>query len=667
MNFRCIVPGDDSSLLESNQGTPGCLILRFRMMDSLQIDTALTLLPVVHGSASYAVAVRRFLLEHSFDCIAVPLPHSFRSPVIDAVSRLPVASAVVQMHATASRFVEMAENEDLRETEPYASYVPVEPCQAVIAAVRFGLTDRTAIEFVDQESGLVDQELSVAPDPFALRTTSIERFCVASLPAIPPPRSLERKNRIEFMASRILDLQRKYQSIVCLCDLQDWPWLREAIRIAKAGGKSARGRLDTGESHRIEADRVEPAVNYAVDSRTQLFLMGELPFITALYEKARQSLDDDSSIVVDGIKELLISTRQSYLADLGHRARKITPLLLSQCLKFIRNQTLLERRFSPSFYTIARSSQQVMGDQYTIHLVEAAKNYLFDDALPWPTMRMGIDEAFLPIEGKVRAVNRLPGPPTTWHSLELNRPALKDDKRKWTTRWNPYQQCSWPEEDTRIESFKNRVIDRAQGMIGADLARTEKFTTSMMDGLDLRETLRHWYDGSLYVKVAPPSVGTLDATVMLFDNEPDPQEYSWRATWFAEHEEESTLAFFATPFQKEMLGPGVAVSTYGGALFLFPPRHIEDIWDDARLDFADTLEQRLVAAACLHSQARHVACLSWTAPGLALKKIAKMFKRALVHVPLSHFSDSVVQQLRTFHVLNGQHVRSYAAHFIRKA
>jgi hypothetical protein len=171
----------------------------------------------------------------------------------------------------------------------------------------------------------------------------------------------------------------------------------------------------------------------------------------------------------------------------------------------------------------------------------------------------------------------------------------------------------------------------------------------------------------LYVKIQPPSIGTLDATIMLFDGEPDPREYSWRATWFAEHIEESTLAFFATPFHKEMLGPGVAVSTYGGAMFLYPPRPIDDIWTDPRLDFTDTLEQRLVAAACMHAESRHIALLSHAAPGLALKQIAKRFKRKLVHVPLAHFAESVVQQLRMFHVLNGKHVRSYAAHFIRKA
>ena len=611
------------------------------MMDSLQVDDSLTLLPVVHGSASYAVAVRRFLLEHTFDCIAIPLPPSFREPVLAGVEQLPTPSAVVQIGSS--------------DPVDSASYVPIDPCQAVIAAIRFGISDRTPLHFIDRECEVFDPDSSVFPDAFALRETTIERFCAVTLPAIPGPSSLQRLDRIEFMARRVGELKQKYSKIVCLCDLQDWPWLREAI---------VKG--PNGEPDEPPTADVSPAENYSVDPRTLLFFLGELPFITGLYENARQSLDDDSSLVVDGIKEMMISTRQSYLADLGNRARKIPPLLLSQCLKYIRNQTLLSRRFSPSFYTIASASQQVMGDQYTIHLVEAAKNYPYEEPLPWPMLRMGIDKAFLPDVGPVAMTSRLPGPPLDWQTLELNRRAKKMDQRQWKTRWNPYSQCSWPEEDTRIESFRNRVLERAQGMIGADLARTEKFTTSMMDGIDLRETLRHWYDGSLYVKVQPPTVGHLDATVMLFDNEPDPREYSWRATWFAEHVEESTLAFFATPFQKEMLGPGVAVSTYGGALFLFPPRHIEDIWEDELLDLADTLEQRLVAAACLHSQSRHIALLSWSAPGIALKKIAKLFKKALVHVPLGHFSDSVVQQLRTFHVLNGKHVRSYAAHFIRK-
>ena len=67
--------------------------------------------------------------------------------------------------------------------------------------------------------------------------------------------------------------------------------------------------------------------------------------------------------------------------------------------------------------------------------------------------------------------------------------------------------CSWPPEDDRIESFHRHVRDQAKAILGADLARSEKFTTSVMDGIDIRETLRNWHTGDLYVKVLPPEPG----------------------------------------------------------------------------------------------------------------------------------------------------------------
>lgn len=609
----------------------------------------LTLIPVIHGSGSYALALRQALLQQSFDALAVPLPPSFADPVQAGVLRLPVVSAVVQ-------------GVDDVHGESFGTMVPIDPCQGVIAALRFAWSEHKAVEWIDKESDRFHLETTVLPDPYAVEHTTLERFCCALLPAIPTPTSELDWERIGHMASRLLELRHRYAKVVALCHLNDWPWLHETLQ--QPGSKPRFERPIPGENAE-ESMATEPT-NYAIDSRTHLFLHGELPFVTALYERARVNLEDDARLAVEGLKEMFVSARASYRADLGQRARQVTPLLISQCLKYIRNQTLMERRLTPSLYTIVRSAQQMMGDMFAIHLVHTARDYAFDEPLPWPTMKMGIEQGDFPDRGILPLQSRLPGPPLQWKNLELNRPPLKQDKRKWASRWNPYQHCSWPEEDTRIESFRNRIVERARAMIGADLARSEKFSTSLMDGLDLRETLRHWYDGSLYVKVLPPSIGHLDATVMLFENEPDPRQYSWRTTWYAEHGEESTLAFFAIPFAQEILGPGVAVSTYGGAMFLYPPRPIEDIWRDPRLDFTDTLEQRLVAAACLHAESNHIALLSPTAPGLALRQIAKRFRRKLVHVPLSHFADSVVQQLRLFHVLNGKHVRSYAAHFIRK-
>jgi hypothetical protein len=210
------------------------------------------------------------------------------------------------------------------------------------------------------------------------------------------------------------------------------------------------------------------------------------------------------------------------------------------------------------------------------------------------------------------------------------------------------------------------VFQRANALIGNDLAQTEKFTTSVKDGIDIRDTLRHWHEDQIYVKVIPPSHGSLDACVMLFDSPSDPRDYPWRTTWFAEHKDESTLAFYASDYRQEMIGPGIALSTYGGAMFLYPPLWIADIWGDPRLDYTETLEERLIAAACLYSRSRQIALLSTLPPGAGWRRLARRHKKQLIHVPLSSFSDEQVQQLRMVHVLNGQEVRSYAEAFIRR-
>ena len=213
----------------------------------------------------------------------------------------------------------------------------------------------------------------------------------------------------------------------------------------------------------------------------------------------------------------------------------------------------------------------------------------------------------------------------------------------------------------------DRQLDAALALLGADLAKTEKFSTSLKDGLDIRETLRNWHTGELYVKVFPPQLGKLDCVLMFFDAPADPRDYPWRITWMAEHHDESTLALFATDYQRDMVGPGIGAANYGGAMFLFPPRPISDVWSDRRFDFSDTMEERLLAAACVYSECRHIAVLSEAPPGPGWRRLAKKHGKKLIHVPLGRFSQEKIQQLRIVHVLNGKHVRSYAAHFIRKA
>ncbi|MGH7223067.1 MAG: hypothetical protein ACRELF_07560, partial [Gemmataceae bacterium] len=282
-----------------------------------------------------------------------------------------------------------------------------------------------------------------------------------------------------------------------------------------------------------------------------------------------------------------------------------------------------------------------------------------------PFLRMGVEEADVPGWGVAPMVSRLPGQALIWRSCELRPRPPERDRKRWKQRWDPYGQCSWPPEDDRIESFQQHVRDQAKTLLGADLARSEKFTTSVMDGLDMRETLRHWHSGDIYVKIIPPSRGSIEVVVFLFDVPADPRRYPFRTTWFAEYAAESTLAYFATDPMQNLVGPGIAQAEYGGALFLFPPRPIPNIWTDPRLDAADTLEERLLAAALLHSRERHIALVSPKPPPSSWRRLARRYRRKIVHLPLKRFSDQMLERLRQFHILNGKEVRSYAAEFIR--
>ena len=625
------------------------------MSEVLRIGSRITALPVIHGSADCALEVRRVMLDQHFDCVAVPLPPSFRNDVLAALDWLPTPTLITQREAEAYGR-EWSPEDDLYDDSGDSaslSYVPIDPCQPVIAALRIAQCERLPCEFIDLETARFEPVSATLPDAYALKKVNLERFAAAMLPSIPPPDHGQPRARIEWMAHRLRELEQQYQSILFICSVLDWPWIRGAY-------------CDQVEPA-VEEDLVEETESYAIDPNTLIFTFGELPFITALHERARAELEDDENLSIDGIKELLLTAREAYLEDFHGRARKITPHLLAVCLRYVRNLTLLERRLTPDLYSIVIAAKQICGDGFALHVAETARNYPYLQSTGLDEAGMGIDQIRLPDGDVYSAKSRLPGPPMTWRSCELRRRPDKTERERWAMKWNPMSQCSWPPEDDLIENFRAHVCDRAKQIMGADLVRTEKFTTSIKDGIDIRDTLRNWHTQEIYVKVLPPSRGKLDAVVMLFDCPADPRDYPWRTTWFAEHQNESTLAFFGTDFSEELVGPGIGLANYGGAMFLFPPVSIPDIWIDPRLDFTETLEERLLAAACLHSSSPTVALLSAYPPGAAWRRLAKRFSKKWIHVPLAQFSDATVQQLRMVHVLNGHQIRSYASHFIRKA
>ena len=621
-------------------------------LDFLKIGTRITAVPVIHGSGDFAVAVRRLMLEESFDCVAVPLPESFQKEVEQGVQLLPTPTVVTQKELPDFQ-VEWSPEQDNEPDEQRLSYVPIDPCQPVIAALRNAIGEHIPRRFIDLETAAFRPDFATMPDPYALKEVRLDRFAAALLPTIQRPPEGQTIDRCRHMASRLRELEQQFESILFVCSVLDWPWIREAF-VEKTPVSA-------------EHDDVEPSEHHDVDIHTLTFMLGELPFITALYEAARAELEDDDNLSIDGVKALLIAARDTYKEDYGNRALKISPQTLKNCLKYIRNLSLLNRRLTPDLYTIIVAAKQTVGDGFALHVAERSRDYRFSEINVHDDAAFGIGKVRLPGGEVFACESRLPGHPMMWGTCELKRRPDKTEQQKWKMQWNPLTHCSWPPEDELIENFRSHVLHRANLLLGADLVKTEKFTTSIKDGIDIRDTLRNWHTGEIYVRDVPPARGTMDAVVMLFDSPADPRDYPWRTTWFAEHENESTLSFFASNYMEETIGPGIGLATYGGAMFLFPPRPIIDIWTDPRLDFTETLEERVLAAACIHAESRQIALLSPAAPGTGWKSLAKRFGKRWVHVPLAQFSESTVQQLRMVHVLNGHQVRSYASDFIRRS
>ncbi|MDR4482455.1 MAG: hypothetical protein R3B95_04275 [Nitrospirales bacterium] len=611
-------------------------------------------LPVVHGSGDMAHIVREIIGSRHIDCVALPLPPSVQPLVEKGVEQLPVISLVV-----------LPEQND--DGSSCCSYVPIDPCQPVIMGIRSAMSEGISRAYVDREVRRYHPVSWVGPDPYTLKTMTLAAFSAATMPFLPTPQcQSSRWERIRWMAFRLHELELDFSAVLFLCPMTDWPWLRQAYHERMPYISPERG------IGLPEWWKVEPASLY--------FVLSELPYITYLYERRREAALADTHLAIDGIKELVLEARSQWMASrstiIAQEANWVTPQLLQRYFQYVRNLTLLEHRLKPDLYTLILAAKQMAGDEFALILLRTAKTYDYQvqsSVLDTrPSVLMGIGELQDPGGNILPALNRLQGDPLVWRHVTLRPDPPKPTTQSWAQQWNPYRQCSWPPEDQRIESFAAHVRQHSRQILGADLARIEQFNNSMENGIDLRATLRQWAIAprpsvrDVYVKVVPPVRRTIESLVFFFEVPADPQTFSWQTTWYAEHQEESTLSFYATPFAPNMIGPGIGEACYGGALFLYPPRLIPDIWENPAFNFARSLEERLLAGACAHSQEPFVAVVSPVPLTSAWRKVAHRFGRKLLPIPLHRFSGQTIARLRRFHVLNGHEIRSYAAKFIRE-
>lgn len=598
----------------------------------LPLSPSLSLFPIVHGSAASMLALRRHLWESSYDCIALPWAESMRDGCEALVEQLPAIHALV-----------------LRQ-EGTVAYLPADPCDAYIEAIRQTQASRIALHFIGPEHIPNPRSAIGIPDPWVLEHTDVRAWTLAQwLGLATDPTAIDSDEFFRTVIHNLRNMDRKGIKTLLVCHITEIAtlmreWNREEIH------------------PQYSSELIGPmsAELWPIKPQHLYFALGEIPFFAGFFEQNRQDpfalLPDISTLA----KNLLLRTRD--VVEETGATLKISPARIQATLTYARKLASTENALMPGLFDWVIAAKGTLGDAFARRLLDFAHSYPFDPE-EGLQLKLGLDRIRTPLTGETESAwNILRDLPRVWRTIHLRRDPKPAELKKWQHSWDPNRSCSHLPEDIRIERFNARAREQSLRNLQAHQSCTSPFTSSLLDGIDLRETLRHWHKQEIWVKETPPRRGKIDTVVVLFDETHD-ERYPHRCTWYAEHMQESTLTFYATDPFSDLIGPGIARARYGGLAMLFPPRRTPDLF---QIEVPEGLNaaEHLTYASMLYSEQRLVAIISATRPSAKLRLLSQRLGKHLVWTPLSQFKLETLEALRTFHILNGTQIRSIAGRFI---
>lgn len=617
-------------------------------MEELTVNN-IRFVPCVHRRVTFAEHVRREALAWQPDVIAVELPATLQEWIVRGVLRLPQISAVCWEEA---------------EHPGELAYLPIDPCDALIEAVRLGCQFELPVEFIDLDLPGFQEKNQYLPDDLIIDKTGLEKFVTEISPYVASAEEdWQALARECHMALRLKELAASHRRVLCVLGLAHFLRVRELL---------GQTRIAPPEQLAPGAVKARPGAFLTHVTRSSIpVVLGEVPYVTFLFEQSREELELTGEAVFDklgAVQEIFKIAERNYQSTYKE---SINLTQWKALLQYTRNLSLVRARLRPDLYEIAVGARGIVDGDYGYEVFELASAYPHQDDkatdLPWFRIRNGRG-AVEGREERFRLRSRWQEPPTELVRLGFRRRPPKHLKQFWKEEWDHsvhYGLCSWPPEDDIQERFMDYIRKRALQIVTEDRRQIQEFSTSLLDGVDIRETTRNWHTGKLYVQATPPPLGRVGAVVLIFRDEPlEEAEYSWRTTLYAEHQNESDISFYSVPLGEHVVGPRICRTEFGGILSIFPAWGIPDIWLFSLGEQVTTCAEALLAAAILFSPDRYVAYVAHHPPGAMMKELAAAYKKHIIFLPLHTFSQSHLKKIRRFHILDGHDVRSWARDFI---
>lgn len=595
--------------------------------DSL-IRGHLQYLPVVPGRLEFAAHVRRTLLDCRPQCVAVELPEWLGPSFCEAVDRLPEISAIVY-----------PEDRD----SDRGIYLVVEPTDPFLEAIRTAKEIGAEILFLEPDRIDRPHLPDLYPDTYAVTRIGVEAY-VTNYRLQLQPGTEEVQEHAGAIAYRLqgADPERSTAVILSLnlldpvLDAMEVPWDAPPVRYREA----------------------PTLINPHPDCLAEIML--EMPWLAERYEKWRELLPDLPLDRQRAQLELLKESEVNYVAQTGDKVQTWQRRMMA---RYSRNLAFIDNSLIAALFDLTLAARSVVDDNYAWEVWSLANSYAFQrDHSPFETVNLSGEEVFLHTR-KMKIRRRTPRAKRRIMPRGLKPHPKERSRGEWAEQLDGSAICSYPPEDLVIEDYGKFLRSHAKNLISEERVRVEPFTTSILDGIDIRETLRNWHEKKIYVRKHDTRSGNVGAVVVIFD-EDRLDRYTYLTTWLGEHHQESDMAFYSTHPFDHMVGPGIGRAEYGGFLMTLPPRRMYDVWGDPDYDFAETKSERLLMAALDYSLERHVLYVAAKPPRSIFRSIAAHLNRSILYVPIGQLSPTKLKRIRVVHVLDGHDRRTSAKGYI---
>ncbi|MEK7408953.1 MAG: hypothetical protein AAB225_28150 [Acidobacteriota bacterium] len=586
--------------------------------------------PVAPGRLEFAIQVRQRILAEKPQVVAVELPVTLQDAYLRAVERLPQITVLLYP--------------DEKE-EDRSVYVPVEPADPFTEAIRSGLDVGAEIVFTDPDLGERPHLPDRYPDPYSVARIGLDKY-VEAYRVHPQPRTGATAEHAAGIAWKLQGAD-PLARVVVVVSLNLLDPVLDAIEEPQ---QPPRRRWKRGE---VELLNPHPDCLAEVTA--------EYPYLQYRYERFRTLLTDPELVDRRRVQlAVLHDAEKSYETNTGDKVAHWQRRLLG---RYTRNLALAGGDLVAGLFDLTVAARSIVDDNYAWEVWDTANQYPPQKTeSDLPTVNISGEEVWIDTR-RVRLRRRLPRPKQRLRPLGLKARKKEKFPGEWARQFQGNAICSYPPEDIVVEDFGRFLKRKAKSTFSEERSRTEPFTTSLLDGIDLRETIRNWHESKIYVRQLHKIAGEVGSVVVIFDEDRD-DRYHWLTTWLGEHQNESDMAFYSTNPLEHQVGPGIGRAEYGGFLLSLPPRRMIDVWTDPDYEFATTKPERLLLAGLDYSIYRYVVYVAAKPPRSIFRSIAWRFGRTILYIPVGQLSSQKLKKLRVVHVLDSYERRKEAKEYI---